>query len=54
MLTHHALAHPLPEASPTLPIYSSHGAWSKAIGDARKWLAVLKSEPLVFERRVLG
>jgi len=54
MLRHHALAHPLREASPTLPIYSSHGAWSKAIGDARKWLTVLDREPMMFERRVLG
>jgi hypothetical protein len=54
MLTLHARAHPLREAAPTLPIYSSHGAWSKAIGDARKWLGVLETEPLAFERRVLG
>jgi hypothetical protein len=54
MLLQHAREHPLPEAAPTLPIYSSHGAWSKAIGDARKWLAVLETEPLTFERRVLG
>jgi hypothetical protein len=54
MLRQHALEHPLREASPTLPLYSSHGAWSKAIGEARKWLAVLDSEPVTFERRVLG
>ena len=54
MLLQHALAHPLGEAAPTLPIYASHGAWSKAIGDARKWLAVLDCEPMLFERRVLG
>ena len=53
-LTRHARAHPLPDASPTLPIYASHGAWSKAIGDARRWLAVLEVEPVAFERRVLG
>jgi len=54
LLTQHSLAHPLPHAAPTLPIYASHGAWSKAIGDARKWLAVLEVEPVAFERRVLG
>ena len=54
LLKQHVLAHPLREAAPTLPIYSSHGAWSKAIGDARKWLAILDREPMTFERRVLG
>ena len=53
-LTRHALAHPVHEASPALPIYASHGAWSKAIGDARRWLTVLETEPGAFERRVLG
>lgn len=54
MLVRHAREYPVREAAPTLPIYSSHGAWSKAIGDARKWLNVLDTEPLTFERRVLG
>lgn len=54
VLTEHAREHPLPQSAPTLPIYASHGAWSKAIGDARRWLGVLETEPVAFERRVLG
>jgi len=54
ILLQHAQGHPLRESSPTLPIYSGHGAWSKAIGDARKWLGVLANDPVAFERRVLG
>ena len=54
LLRRHELAHALAEAAPTLPIYSSHGAWSKAIGEARKWLGTLEADPVAFERRVLG
>lgn len=54
LLINHSRAHPLPDAAPTLPIYSGHGAWSKAIGEARKWLEVLATNPVGFERRVLG
>lgn len=50
----HSQRHPLEAAAPTLPLYSSHGAWSKAIGEARKWLDVLETDPVAFERRVLG
>lgn len=54
MLVKHQLEHPIVDASPTLPVYASHGAWSKAIGEARKWLAMLETDPVAFERRVMG
>ena len=53
VLGRHSQRHPLEAAAPTLPLYSSHGAWSKAIGEARKWLDVLETDPVAFERRVL-
>ena len=52
-LVEHQKEFPIADGSPTLPIYASHGAWSKAIGDARKCLASLESEPLAFEKRIL-
>lgn len=52
-LLEHQREYPIADASPTLPLYASHGAWSKAISDARKCLALLESEPLAFEKRIL-
>jgi hypothetical protein len=52
-LAEHQRSYPIANASPTLPLYSGHGAWSKAIGDARKSLALLESDPLKFEKRIL-
>lgn len=53
MLARHEREFPIAGASPTLPVYASHGAWSKAIGDARRGLELLGAEPLAFERRIL-
>ena len=52
-LAEHQREYPITDGSPTLPLYASHGAWSKAISDARKCLALLESEPLNFEKRIL-
>jgi hypothetical protein len=49
----HQQEFPIVEASPTLPLYSGHGAWCKALSDARKALALLESDPLTFEKRIL-
>ena len=37
----------------TLPIYTSHGAWSKARGDAKRLLDLLESDPQAFEKKLL-
>ena len=52
-LLKHQSEFPIAGASPTLPLYASHGAWSKAIGDARRGLELLGTEPVAFERRIL-
>jgi len=52
-LARHQREHPMVNGSPTLPLYASHGAWSKAIGEARKWMAVLQTDPVGFERRIM-
>ena len=51
-LGRHQRACPVANAAPVLPIYASHGAWSKAKGDAQKLIDLLGSDPLAFERRL--
>jgi hypothetical protein len=42
-----------PESAPTLPIYASPGAWSKAVRDADRLLKKLESAPADFEWKIL-
>jgi len=49
----HQRDYPIADASPTLPLYSGHAAWSKAIGDARRSVRMLAKEPVAFEQRIL-
>jgi hypothetical protein len=37
----------------TLPLYASHGAWSKAIGQAAQLIKLFKTHPEKFERKIL-
>ena len=43
---------PITPSNPTLPIYASPGAWSKAKGEAGKMLKALESDPVEFERKL--
>ena len=40
------------DSSPVLPIYASHGAWSKAKRDAQTLLRRFEAEPKAFEKEV--
>jgi hypothetical protein len=52
-LKKHRSKNPAPNSFPTLPIYASHGAWSKAKGDAKRLLDLLESNPKAFEKKLL-
>lgn len=43
----------LPGAPMVLPVYESHGAWSKAKGQAIGLLERLESDPVAFEKKIL-
>ena len=49
----HQRACPVQSAAPVLPIYASHGAWSKAKRDAQKLVDLLAADPVAFQERVL-
>ena len=52
-LRQHQRNNPVTGAAPALPIYASHGAWSKAKRDAERLLKLLEDDPTAFEQKIL-
>ena len=52
LLAEHERKFPVVNSSPVLPDYSSHGAWSKAKGDAQALRELFETDPKAFEKRL--